>query len=93
MFTLVGEQLSPSDLPLPEGDRIVALQHWDSAKAQPEPLVPRDVVAWREQLSTVRHLGAFRTVTRNLIVPPAAPEPIEIAEMSAAGFDVEVSPR
>lgn len=33
MFTLVGEQLSPSDLPLPEGNRIVALQQWDSAKA------------------------------------------------------------
>jgi len=80
MFTLVGEQLSPSDLPLPEGS--------SRFSSGTRPLVPRDVVAWREQLSTVRHLGAFRTVTRNLIVPPAAPEPIEIAEMSAAGFDV-----
>ena len=87
MFTIVGEQLSPSDLPLPEGNRIVALQQWDSAKAQAEPIVPRDVVAWREELSTVRHIGAFRTVTKNLIVPPAAPEPIGIAEMSAAGFE------
>jgi putative ABC transport system permease protein len=88
MFTIIGEQLSPSPLPLPEGDRIVALQKWDPEKHQAEPIVPQDARAWREQLSTIRDIGAFRTVTRNLIVPPAAPEPVEIAEMSAAGFDV-----
>ena len=88
MFTVIGEQLGPSNLPLPEGDRIVALQVSDAADNQPEPLVPQDLVAWRERLSTVHHLGAFRTVTKNLIVPPAAPEPVEIAEMSAAGFEV-----
>lgn len=88
MFTLVGEQLNPSDLPLPDGRRIVALQQWDSASNVPQPLGAPDVVAWRGQLSTVRHLGAFRTLTRNLIVPPAAPQPIAVAEMSAAGFEV-----
>ena len=88
MFTIIGEQLSPSELPLPDGDRIVALQKWDPARNQQRPLVPADVVAWREQLETVRDMGAFRTVTKNLIVPPAVPEPIDIAEMSAAGFDV-----
>jgi hypothetical protein len=88
MFTIIGEQLGPSDLPLPEGDRIVALQKWDSGKNQPEPLVQQDLLAWGEQLSTVQDIGAFRTLTKNLIVPPAAPEPVEIAEMSAAGFAV-----
>ncbi|MDQ3421634.1 MAG: ABC transporter permease [Acidobacteriota bacterium] len=88
MFTLVGEQLNPSDLPLPDGRRIVALQQWDSASNVPQPLGAPDLIAWREQLSTVRHLGAFRTLTRNLIVPPAAPQPIAVAEMSAAGFEV-----
>ena len=88
MFTIVGEQFSPSDLPLPQGDRIVALQNWDSAKNQLEPLAPEDVVTWRQQLSNLRDIGAFRTVTKNLIVPPATPEPVEIAEISAAGFTV-----
>jgi putative ABC transport system permease protein len=88
MFTIVGEQLNPSELPLPGGDRIVALQKWDPARNEQRPLVPADVVAWRERLATVRDIGAFRTVTKNLIVPPAVPEPIDIAEMSAAGFDV-----
>ena len=88
MFTLVGEQLNPSDLPLPDGRRIVSLQQWDSSSNLSQPLAAPDIVAWREQLSAVRSLGAFRTLTRNLIVPRAAPQPIEVAEMSAAGFEV-----
>jgi putative ABC transport system permease protein len=88
MFTIATEQLSPSPLPLPQGDRIVALQKWDFAEYRPEPIVPDDVRTWQEQLSTIRDIGAFQTVTRNLIVPSGAPEPIEVAEISAAAFDV-----
>src|SRR5688500_13396676 len=51
MFTIVGEQLSPSELPLPDGDRIVALQKWDPARIQQQPLAPADVIAWRERLT------------------------------------------
>ena len=57
MFTLVGEQLNPSDLPLPDGRRIVSLQQWDSSSNLPQPLAAPDIVAWREQLSAVRSLG------------------------------------
>jgi len=88
MSTIIGEQLGPSELPLPGGHRIVAFQKWDTAKNQAQPLVPADLVTWREELSTVREIGAFRTIAKNLIAPPAAPEPVEIAEMSAAGFAV-----
>jgi hypothetical protein len=72
MFTIIGQQLGPSELPLPDGDRIVAFQRWDSAANKAHALTPGDVVAWREQLSTVRDIGAYRTVTKNLIVPPRA---------------------
>ncbi len=34
MVTLIGEQVNPPDLPLPEGDRIVALQRWNPASVQ-----------------------------------------------------------
>ena len=88
MFTMLSEELDPSDLPLPDGQQIVALTQWDSAKNVAPPLGAADVVAWREALSTVRQLGAFRTVTRNLIVPSAAPQPVAVAEMSAVGFEV-----
>lgn len=36
----------------------------------------------------MRQIGAFRTLTKTLIVPPAVPQPIAVAEMSAAGFEV-----
>jgi predicted permease len=88
MVTLIGAQVNPPDLPLPDGDRIVVLQRWDAANYRSEPLVQDDLAAWREQLSMVRELSAFRTVTKNLIVPPAVPEPIAIAEMSSMGFTV-----
>jgi hypothetical protein len=88
MFTIIGEQLNPYDLPLPQGERIVALQKWHPVKNQVQPITMEDVVTWREHLSAVRDVGAYRTVTKNLIVPPAVPEPISIAEISAAGFDV-----
>jgi predicted permease len=88
MFTIIGEQLNPSDLPLPQGERIVALQKWNVARTQLEPIEVQEVVSWREQLSALRHVGAFRPVRKNLIVPPASPQPIDIAEMSAAGFEL-----
>ena len=93
MFTIIGEELNPPDLPLPQGERIVALQKWHVAKNQLQPIEVEDLVTWREQLSAVRDLAAFRTVSKNLIVPPAVPEPINVAEMSAAGFEVaRISP-
>jgi putative ABC transport system permease protein len=88
MFTIVGEQQNPSALPLPDGDRIVVLQKWDAASHQLEPVAAEDVRAWREGLSSVRAVGAFRTVTRNLLLPSASPEPVAIAEISAAAFPV-----
>ena len=88
MLTVIGEQLGSSTLPLPQGERIVALQKWHPANSELEPLVGQDLLAWREQLSTVRDIGAFRTATKNLILPAAVPEPVQVAEMSAAGFDV-----
>jgi predicted permease len=88
MFTIIGEQLNPSDLPLPQGERIVALQKWNVARKQLEPIQAQELVTWRAHLPALRHIGAFRTVTKNLIVPSASPAPIDIAEMSAAGFEV-----
>jgi putative ABC transport system permease protein len=88
MFTIVGEQQNPSALPLPDGDRIVVLQKWDAASHQLEPIAPEDVRTWRERLSSVHAVGAFRTVTRNLVIPSASPEPVAIAEISGVGFQV-----
>ena len=52
----------------------------------PEPRVVRDFLEWRRELRTIEDLGAYRTDTRNLIVGNAAPEPIQMAELTAAAF-------
>jgi putative ABC transport system permease protein len=86
-LTVVHGFLNPS-LPLPEGDRIVALQNWDAATNNAEVRSMRDFAIWKRELQSVEDLGAFRTVGRNLIAPGAQPETVTIAELSASGFRV-----
>jgi len=86
-FTIVYGLLDPS-LPLAEGERVVSVTSWDAATNNREPRVMRDFALWREELTSVRELGAVRNVTRNLIAPGAQPEAINVAEMTASGFAV-----
>ena len=79
--------LAPS-LPLEQGDRIVSIQIWDSAASKPERRILRDYQGWREGLKSIEEIGAFRTVTANLIAPGAPPESVTVASMSASGFTV-----
>ena len=94
-FTFVGAHVYPT-LPLPEGDRIVAVENRDAATNDEDRRVLHDFVRWRDGLRTVRDLGAFRTVERTLLPDAGAagqvPEPVRVAEMSAAGFRVARTP-
>jgi len=73
-------------IPLPESDRIVVLQNWDAAASRPEFRATHDFVVWREALRSVDDLGAYRTVTRNLMITEGLAEPVFTAEMTAAAF-------
>ena len=84
-FSFTGTYIYPK-LPLDEGDRVVALENRDIAINDEERRSVHDFFAWREQLRSVRDLTAFRTVQRNLITGDGAPEPVQVAEMTAAGF-------
>ena len=86
-FSVIYLIVNPS-LPFEESDRIVAIQNWDTATTNAEPRAMSDFARWLEQLSSVQEIGAFRSVGRNLIVPGLKPQPIALAEISAAGFDV-----
>jgi putative ABC transport system permease protein len=75
-------------LPFEEGDRIVAIQNVDTARnSQRRPWV-HDFEGWREELTGVVDLGAFRQVARNLILPGVTPEAVQVAEISASAFRV-----
>lgn len=80
-FTFFYSALYPR-LPLDEGDRIVALENWNVRVHNEERRSLHDLGVWRQQMTTVRDVGAFHTVVRNLIGPGGPPEPIQVAEIA-----------
>jgi predicted permease len=74
------------DLPLPDGDRIVRVENWDAAESATEPRSLHDFVAWREQLTAIEQLGAYRTLERNLITTDGVSQPVQVAEISVSAF-------
>lgn len=82
-----GNFLAPS-LPLEEGDRIISIEIWDSAANRPDRRILHEYRVWREELQSVQPIGAFRTITPNLITPGEQPVSVRVASMSASGFRV-----
>ena len=85
-FSLIYGVFLVSTLPLEEGDRIVALELWDSAASEPEGRNLYDYHVWREGLSSVQEISAFRILMPYLIAPGAQPESVSVASMSPSGF-------
>jgi putative ABC transport system permease protein len=81
-------QVARPRLPYPDSERIVAIRHWDMAANRIRPTTARDLLAWREQLSTVPDLGAFREIPCNLITEQGHSGPIRVAEISASAFRI-----
>ena len=91
-YDLLGKIIAPT-IPLAEGDRLVPIETQNALTNEPEPRVARDFLEWRRELRTIADLGAYRTATRNLVADNAAPEPIQVAELTAAAFGTaRVSP-
>ena len=77
-----------STLPLDEGDRIVALENWDIEANNEERQALHDYEQWSRELRSFEAIAAFRTVSRNLIIPGGPIEPVRLAEMTASGFRI-----
>ena len=75
-------------LPLPAGERVVQIRNWDVAANDPEPRALHDFVVWRGALRSVTELGAWRDVSRNLIIDAGDARPVEVAEITASGFRI-----
>jgi len=74
------------DVPLDQGDRLVALTKFDPQALREEERLLYDLLAWRQELRTLTDVGAFRTIRRNLVSESGQAEPITLAEMTASGF-------
>ena len=51
-----------------------------------------DFFLWRDELESVRELGAFRTLQRNLITGEGRGAPVDVAEVSASAFTLVRTP-
>ena len=84
-FIIIGVLLDPA-LPLPQGDRIVTVKYERTSTGRADQHVLHVFRAWRDHLTTVEQLSAFRTARHNLVVSNGAPEPVSVAEITASAF-------
>ena len=73
-------------LPLDEGDRIIALENWDVAGNNEDRQSLHDFLTWRDQMTTVVEISAFRYASATMRARDRLPETVQIAAMSASGF-------
>ena len=90
-YDLSGDLFRPT-LPVPNGDRIVEVEMRDARASEEERRLLHDFLTWRESARTLEHLGAYRTIERNLIRGDAAPEAVTVAETTASMFQVAPVP-
>lgn len=90
-YDLSGDLFRPT-LPLPQGDRIVEIEMRNSVASEDERRLLHDFVTWRRDVRTVEHLGAYRTLERNLLLGDARSEPVTVAETTASAFEVASVP-
>jgi putative ABC transport system permease protein len=86
-FEFYTQFMHPS-LPLDGGGRIVGFVKIDTATAGERLPTLHDFVAWRDALKSVPDLAAYRDRNWNVIVGDNAPEPVPVAEVTAAMFRV-----
>ncbi|HZD05302.1 MAG TPA: permease prefix domain 1-containing protein, partial [Longimicrobiales bacterium] len=79
--------VADTDLPLDEGDRIVALQNTDARNpGNPDRQILHDFLLWREELGSVEDLSAFTSDRRNLVIPGRGAHLVGVVQMTASGF-------
>ncbi|HEX7020997.1 MAG TPA: ABC transporter permease [Gemmatimonadaceae bacterium] len=87
MFGFFHANFDPA-LPLDEGDRIVALENWDIKRNNENDHSLHDFLTWRDQMTSVVDIGAFRYIDATMQTGDRTPENVRIAAMSASGFRV-----
>jgi predicted permease len=90
-FVMVGQVVHPT-LPLPGGDRIVQIGNWDVSINDVEPRATSDFLVWREGLRSVTDLGAYRSISHNVIVGTETGRPVRGAEVTASAFRIAPEP-
>jgi hypothetical protein len=78
-----------TDLPLDEGDRVVAIQMFDMAAQRVDRATPMaDITRWRDTLKSLEHVGAMRPMAPLVITRDGPAGFVRAAEMTASAFQV-----
>src|SRR5688500_15212015 len=91
LFEVISEALTPA-LPFPQGERVVSIEFATERVSVPAQARIHDFIDWRSELKSIEHLGAFRTVERNLATAASYPEPARVAEITASAFAIAQTP-
>jgi putative ABC transport system permease protein len=75
-------------LPVEGGERIVALENWDTDANDEMRRSMHDLVMWQREMKTVGEIGAFRNVERNATFAGGPAEAVQVAQITAAGFNI-----
>jgi predicted permease len=86
-FVFLDEFMGRTVPPLDEGERVVALQSWDTEAHRRRDVSRRDLERWGV-LQSVENLGGFQTIERRLKVDGRPAEWVRVAEITASGFQL-----
>ena len=87
-LTLVhGGDVLFGELPIPEGDRVVGIRHYDVDDSEPVLSSVHDYERWME-LTSLQSIGAVRSYSVNVDVEDAGAPPVAAAQITASSFEV-----
>jgi predicted permease len=90
-FEVIADVLD-SPLPLPGGDRIVALEFIGEEAGASEEQVIHEFAALRESMTTVEYFSGYHNAQHNLVAAETAPEPVLVAEITPSAFAITNTP-
>lgn len=77
-----------SPLPVPEGERVMGIRHWDRETSDPVLSSVHDLERWRASLGAFASIGAARSYMLNVYAGEPGPPPVRGSEVTASTFDV-----
>ena len=84
-FEIARQALWPT-IPIPEGNAIVALQHWNAADSASVRASRSDYDRWRGGLTTITDLSAVEVEERSIAVGAGPGQPETVANVTASTF-------
>ena len=82
-----GADVIYSQFPVPEGDRVVGIRHYDLDRRGPLRSTVHDYERWMD-LTSLESVGAVRSYSVNVNAEEAGASPVRAAQITASSFDV-----